>query len=134
MSISEKSLGYRGDVKAAVGIGGTLAFVTQHAEGQPTGLFRLDADTLTLDTDPLPDCGLALAADGETIWVAGGDARIYEGSARGGKPKVRGEALAAAATALVPLADDRLAVLSGSEIAVLARKAKLALVEVMRDL
>lgn len=118
----EKYLTYRGEIKAAVAVGGTLAFVTAHPAGQPTGLYRLDADTLTLDLDPLPAGASALAADGPTLWAAGTDGRVYEGSAAGGTPRAVGPAFDPAPTALALLADGRLAVLSGSRVLVLNRK------------
>ncbi len=63
----EKYLPYRGDVKAVLGVGGALFFTTVHLEGQPTGVFRLDVDKLTLTVDPLPAGGLALVSDGTTL-------------------------------------------------------------------
>src|SRR5687768_15369591 len=104
---AEKYLTYRGDVKAAVGIGGTLAFVTVHPEDRATGLYRLDAETLALEVDPLPRGGRALVADDQALWIAGGDDQVYEASATGSRPKPRGGPLAAP-TALAPLADGRL--------------------------
>ncbi len=77
---TEKHLNYRGEIKAIVGLGGTLAFVTEHPEGRPGGLYRLDADKLTLASEVLPKGGLALIADGETLWIAGGDGYLYEAS------------------------------------------------------
>src|SRR5262249_17779442 len=64
----EKYLTYRGEIKAAVGLGGPLAFVTIHPEEQPTALYRLDAGKLAMDADPLPKGGTALAADAGTLW------------------------------------------------------------------
>ena len=55
----DKYLTYRGDIKAALGLGGSLAFVTVHPEGHPAALYRLDADRLTLTADPLPCGGIA---------------------------------------------------------------------------
>jgi ParB family chromosome partitioning protein len=138
----EKHLTYRGDIRAAVGVGGTVAFVTLHPEGLATGLYRLDADALTLDLVPLPAGGLALAEDGGTHWIGGSDRQVYEvagdkvralGAASGllssvkarvgalaGKPPAT-PALPTAPTALAPLADGRLAVLAGSEVVILGR-------------
>lgn len=117
---TEKHLIYRGEVKAIVGMGGTLAFVTTHPEGQPGGFYRLDADTLSLTVDTLPKGGSALVADGETLWLAGGDHLIYEIST--GAPKPRGPQLEAPASALAPLADGRLAALVDSQLLILTRK------------
>jgi ParB family chromosome partitioning protein len=118
----EKFLSYRGAVRAIAGAGGLLAFVTQHAEGRPTGLYRLDADALTLDEEPLPRGGVALVAAGETLWVAGGDGRVYRGSIAGAEPRPIGPGFPAPPTALAALADDRLAVLVGSEVVLLERE------------
>lgn len=118
----EKLLTYRGEIKAAVGVGKTLIFVTAHAEGQPTGLYSLDADTLSLDSVALPQGGVALAVDGETLLVAGTDQRLYTTAITGGTPKPLGPSLEAPATTLAPLAEGRLAVLVGAKVLVLARK------------
>lgn len=118
----EKHLTYRGDIKAALGVGGTLVFVTAHPEGQATGLYRLDADALSLHADALPKGGTALAADAEILWVLGTDSRLYTVPAAGGKPKPLGPELDAPATALAPLADNRLAALVGAKVLILARK------------
>src|SRR5262249_44061592 len=117
----EKHLTYRGEIKAVVGVGGTLAFVAVHPEGQPGAFYRLDADRLTIDTDPMPKGGTALATDGETVWVAGGDGRLSE-VVGPGAPKPLGAAFDASATALAPLAGGRLAALIGSQVVILSRE------------
>jgi ParB family chromosome partitioning protein len=119
---AEKYLTYRGDIKGAVGVGRTLAFVTAHLEGQPTALYRLDADKLTLDADPLPKGATAIAAVGETLFVAGGDGRLSVGSITSGEPTPMGAALDAPAISLVPTADGRLAALVGSRVVILSTK------------
>jgi ParB family chromosome partitioning protein len=116
-----KSLTYRGDVKAAVGVGNTLVFVTVHPENLPTGVYRLDAEKLTLAVDALPVGGVAVVVDDKTLWVAGSDNRVYQASAGGGAPVARGPQLEATPVALALLSNDRLGVLAGKQVAVLAR-------------
>jgi ParB family chromosome partitioning protein len=115
---AERHLDYRGDIKAAVGLGGALVFVTAHPEGQPTALFRLDVLHLTLTSQPLPCGGVALAADGVTVFVGGTDRRVYAGTKA---PKPHGEPLPGPIAALVPVAGDRLAVLAGPQLLLLSR-------------
>src|SRR5262249_46162125 len=79
-----------GDIKAAVGVGGILAFVTVHPENYPTGIYRLDADKVSLNVDALPQGGTALTADGQTLWAGGTDKRVYKGSAGSGTPTAVG--------------------------------------------
>ena len=43
---AEKYLTFRGDVRALAGSGAAVLFVTAHAEGHATALYRLDADKL----------------------------------------------------------------------------------------
>jgi len=117
----EKYLSYRGEIKAAVGVGGTLAFVTAHPEGHAAALYRLDAGKLTLDAAPLPGGGTALVAEGDTLWLAGDDARLSEATARGGAPRPIGAKLEEAARSLAVLADGRLAALAGSRVVIVAR-------------
>jgi ParB family chromosome partitioning protein len=118
---TDKYFTYRGDVKAVAAAGGALAFVTVHAEGQPTALYRLDPEKLTLSEVPLPAGGRALLAVGEDLWIAGTDQRLYHLPAKGKKPAARGAPFDAAPVALAPLSDDRLAVAAGARVHVLAR-------------
>lgn len=118
----EKYLSYRGAIRGLVGAGGTLAFVTRHPEGQATGLYRLDADALTLDEDPLPHGGVALVADGDSLWVAGADGLLYEGSIGGADPMAKGPAFACIPKGLAPLAGGRLGIVTGSDLVILSRQ------------
>jgi ParB family chromosome partitioning protein len=113
---------YRGDVKAAVALGGTLVFTTVHPEKQPTGLFRLEADKLTLASDALPAGAVALLADGEVIWAAGSDGRVYCASVKGETPTVFGPPFSSPPVAFALLSEARLAVLAGAQITILTRK------------
>lgn len=106
---------YRGDIKAGVGVGGTLAFVTVHPEGQPTAVYRLDADKLTLSSDALPCGGVAIAADGNTLYVAGTDRRVYELAGKKA-PKPLGQQFENPIAAVLPLSKKRLAVLHGKRL------------------
>src|SRR3954469_9864495 len=105
---TERYSQYRGDIRAAIGVGNQVAFVTVHPEGQPTALYRWHAEKQTLDTAPLPAGGVALVAEGEHLWVGGSDSKIYHATAKGA-PKSIGAELAAAPTALALLAKERLA-------------------------
>jgi ParB family chromosome partitioning protein len=111
---------YRGEVKSLVGVGGTVAFVTVHAEGQPTALYRLDADKLQLKSDTLPTGGRAVVADEGGFWIAGTDGHVYHFANE--KLSAVGDKLDPAPVALAVLAKDRLAVLTGSSLVVLAKK------------
>ncbi|HVK11065.1 MAG TPA: hypothetical protein VM597_20010, partial [Gemmataceae bacterium] len=121
MSTIVKSLPYRGDVTAAVGAGDTLAFVTAHPEGQPTALYRLDADKLNLQTTALPKGGSALALVGADYWVGGTDGFLYRCSPKGG-PQALGEKLPHPPAALAPVAGGRLAVVAGSRLTLHGQK------------
>jgi ParB family chromosome partitioning protein len=112
---------YRGDVKALAAADGSVVFVTVHPEGQPTAVYRLDGEKLTLSSNPLPAGGQALLATAEGLWIAGTDRRLYHLPAQGGQPAARGQPFAAAPVALAPLAGDRLAVAAGAEVVVLGR-------------
>jgi ParB family chromosome partitioning protein len=118
---TEKYLTYRGDLKALAAAGGALAFVTAHPEGQPTAVYRLEPEKLTLSETPLPAGGQALLAVGDDLWIGGTDKHVYHLPARTKKPAARGEALAAPPVDLAPLSADRLAVAAGSQVVVLGR-------------
>lgn len=119
--MTDKYLLYRGDVRAVAVAGDALTLVTVHPEGQPTAVYRLDPEKLTLAEDPLPTGGQSLLVTGDDLWVAGADKRLYRLPAKGGKPQTRGLEFAAVPAALAPLSGERLAVASGSQVMVLAR-------------
>ena len=111
----DKYLTYRGDITGIVGVGGAVAFVTRHAEGQPTALYRLDAGSLKLSDQALPCGGVAVAADPNTVYVGGTDRRVYA-AAGTADPKPLGDVFPADIRALLPVAGDRLAVLNGTRL------------------
>ena len=117
----EKYLPYRGEVRAMLGAGSTLVFVTAHPEGQPTAIYRLDADKLTLAVNGMPAGAVAVALDGETLWVAGTDRRVYQAPVTGGPPVPRGLPYEAPIAALVPLSESRLAVVAGHAVYLINR-------------
>ena len=123
----EKHLTYRGDIRAVAAVANALAFVTAHPEAQPTAVYRLDPDQLTLSEHPLPAGGLALLAIGADLWVAGTDQRLYFLPDKGKKPAPRGAPLDAPPVALAALTGDRLAVAAGARVHVLARADGVAL-------
>ncbi|WP_029631366.1 HEAT repeat domain-containing protein, partial [Zavarzinella formosa] len=113
----ERYFPYRGEITAAVGVGGTVAFVTQHPEGRPTAVYRLDVDRLTLSDTILPCGGVAIAADATALYVAGTDRRIHKVE-KTSKPL--GEPSTDAITAILPVCGDRLAVVAGKRLAILS--------------
>jgi ParB family chromosome partitioning protein len=118
---TERHLTYRGDVKAAAAFAGSLAFVTVHPEGQPTAVYRLDPEKLTLTEIPLPAGGVALLAEGDDLWIAGSDRQLYHLSAKGKKPTPLGIPLFSDPVALAPLSNGRLALAAGPHVYALAR-------------
>ncbi|QJW99535.1 HEAT repeat domain-containing protein [Frigoriglobus tundricola] len=115
-----KSQMYRGDIKAVVGVGGSLAFVTVHPEGAPTGLYWLDVDKLSLQHHDLKCGGTAIAADGSTVYVGGTDKCVHECGKKA--PKKLAGPFAGEIVAIVPIAKKRLAVLHGKQIDVVSDK------------
>ncbi|MBP3954560.1 HEAT repeat domain-containing protein [Gemmata sp. G18] len=115
-----KSQTYRGDIRAAVGIGGSLAFVTVHPEGAPTALYWLDVDKLSLQQDALECGGAAIAADGNTVYVGGTDKRLYECGKKA--PKLLAGPFGGDIAAIVPVAKKRIAVLNGKQIDIISDK------------
>ena len=115
-----KSQTYRGDVKALVGVGGSLAFVTVHPEGAPTALYWLDADKLSMQQDALPCGGVALAADGNTVYVGGTNRHLYECGKKA--PKQLAGPFAGDIVAIATLAKKRIAVMHGKPIDIISDK------------
>src|SRR5438552_17107319 len=110
--MESKFLTYRGEVRALLALGGTVAFVTVHPEGQPTALYRLDADKLQLKADPLPCGGVGLAAGPDGGWVLGTEGKVHPFAI-------------AAKDVSSPPANGAIALLSGDRLAVIAGNAVL---------
>ncbi|RUL87063.1 HEAT repeat domain-containing protein [Tautonia sociabilis] len=121
MSVSEKYLGYRGEIRAIAGSRPILVFVTEHPEGRPTALYRLDCRSFELASDPLPHGGRSLCVADDRVWIGGTDGTLSLGSISGGPPS---QALTieggAPIPALASLADGRLAIASGPRVIVAA--------------
>ena len=113
---------FRGSIRAALGRGNALVFVTAHAEGQATPVYRLDLDKGDLATDALPGGGQAIVADETHVYVAGTDGAIHKGPIEGGKLSPIGGKLSPAPTALALLEGSRLAALAGAEIVIVDRE------------
>ena len=118
---TEKYFTYRGDVRAVAVSGGNLVFVTVHPEGQPTAVYRLDPEKLTLSETALPAGGQTLLATGDDLWIGGTDQRLYHLPATGGKLQMRGQPFDTPPVALAPLSEDRLAVAEGPRVSMLSR-------------
>src|SRR5437870_5134977 len=116
--MDSKHLSYRGEVKALIALGGTVIFVTVHPEGQPTALYRLDAEKLQLKADPLPCGAIGLSGDADVIWYLGTDGTL---DALPGIPGAQG---VQSCGPIVLLPSDRLAYIAGQEVLVLARKGR----------
>src|SRR5882724_3262978 len=103
--MDNKFLTYRGDVKAAVGIRGTVLLTTVHPEGQPTAIYRLDVDKLQMATEALPCGGACLITDNDTVWVGGSDGRIYAMPTGGGAATTRDQPFTSAPVSLALLSN-----------------------------
>lgn len=118
---ADKFIPFRGALRAAVAQGSALLFVTEHPEGQPTPLYRLDLDRAALGTQALPCGGAAVVADASHAYVAGTDGQVYRGPLAGGELVALGGKLDPAPAALALLDGGRLAVLAGAEVVILDR-------------
>jgi ParB family chromosome partitioning protein len=118
VSLVESYLAYRGEIRAIAASGSTLLFVTEHPEGRPTALYRLDCERFDLKADPLPAGARALSVSGEDIWIAGSDGSICRCPISGGEPATAMTLEAGPATAIAPLADDRLAIAVGPNVVI----------------
>jgi len=116
----EKFFGYRGEIRALLGVGTQLIFVTQHPEGQPSALYQLDLERFEMSERALPKGGLCLLARGEQIYVGGGDEHLYQGTLTGGPLKPFGPKLSGVPQALASLRDDRLALLVEDQLLILS--------------
>jgi ParB family chromosome partitioning protein len=117
---THKHLQFRGKPVAMVASGHTLAFVTIHQEGKPTPLYRLDLDSGTLSSAPLPCSSACAVTDGENVFIGGSDAQLYRAPLLTGDPAPFGKALPSAPTALACLGTDKIAAGAGTQLTILA--------------
>ncbi|WP_169976936.1 HEAT repeat domain-containing protein [Tautonia rosea] len=118
MSVQETYLTYRGEIRALASSGKWLAFVTEHPERRPTALYRLDCESLTLATDPMPTGAKSLCLIGDDLWIGGTDGACYRGSLQGGPPSQALVIEGGPLVALAPLAGNRLAIASGQTLTI----------------
>lgn len=121
MSTLVKSLTYRGDVTAVIGLGESLAFTTTHSEGHATALYRVDADKLNMTVIPLPQGGTALAPDIDHVWLGGSDGHIYLCPPKG-SPKAVGAKCEGRIAGIVLVAGQRLAFVAGKQLFLRSKK------------
>ena len=110
---------YRGELRAASAAGEVLSFVTEHPEGVPTALYRLDTATDQLTESALPCGGRAVAVRGNVTYVGGSNGRVYvfDGTQ---KAKPLGETFDAPVVAILAVADSRIALASGKQLHIIA--------------
>jgi ParB family chromosome partitioning protein len=106
---------YRGDIRAAVGVETAVFFVTVHAEGQPTALYKYVPEDDEVTEQALPCGGVAVCADAAGVYVAGTDQRVYVAVGKKA-PKPLTEGFTAPLTALASVSQDRLAVVAGKQL------------------
>ncbi|MFN3202621.1 MAG: HEAT repeat domain-containing protein [Bradymonadia bacterium] len=120
---SEKTLKYRGDVTALVGLESTLVLTTVHPEGQPTALYRIDLEKLELASTALPCGARGLIIDeitgDNTLYFIGTDDKLYSSPAAGGEATTFTEALEPAPTALALASEGRMAAIAGEELLII---------------
>ncbi len=120
MSTKTTWLEHRGALRDLVSDGTSLFFVTEHPEGRPTALYRLDPLKGKLEQQGLPGA-VAMCLEGGDFFLAGTDGHVYGGAF--GACKALGKALDPAPTAVVAIAKG-VAVLSGSFLVLLNAKGK----------
>ena len=97
MSLQEKALTYRGDIRAIAGGDKTLAWVTQHPQKVPTAVYRLAVESLEMTESALPCGGISIRTDKDGFWIGGDDSKLYHLTAKAKTPKAVVELPASAA-------------------------------------
>ncbi|MEM7013740.1 MAG: hypothetical protein AAF585_19905, partial [Verrucomicrobiota bacterium] len=118
--MNEKFLNYRGKIQAIASHGSTLGFVTHHRENHATAIYRLDAESLELTAQQLPEGANAILSVGDDFWAAGTDGQLFHSPSSAAAPTAYLPGLGPG-TALAALTDGRIAMLSGETIAIFDR-------------
>jgi ParB family chromosome partitioning protein len=119
---TDKYTQIRGELRALLGQGAEVLITTVHPEGQATALYRLNLDSGELQTAPLGGGAVALVADDNNLYLAGTDGHLYRAGLDAKAAKALGPKLDPAPVALALAAKDRLAVVCGKELVIVARK------------
>ncbi|MBA3546581.1 MAG: HEAT repeat domain-containing protein, partial [Nannocystis sp.] len=119
---TDKYTQIRGELRALLGQGASVLISTVHPEGQATALYRLNLDSGELQTAPLGGGAVALIADETHLYLAGTDGHLYRAGLDAKAAKPLGAKLDPAPVAIALAAKDRLAVVCGKELVIVARK------------
>jgi ParB family chromosome partitioning protein len=119
---TDKYTQIRGELRALLGQGAEVLITTVHPEGQATALYRLNLDSGELQTAPLGGGAVALVADDNNLYLAGTDGHLYRAGLDAKAAKALGPKLDPAPVAIALAAKDRLAVVCGKELVIVARK------------
>ncbi|MCP4137445.1 MAG: hypothetical protein GY754_41140 [bacterium] len=118
----KRYLEFRGKITGFCAENEFIHFVTEHGEGQSTGVYLVDVDKDKLRFDPLPAGGTALVKDEKKIYAAGTDLVLYCGNVKGGALAPLGDALPGPVTSIVLLSKNRLAALCSNRVCILNRE------------
>ena len=119
---SDKYTQIRGELRALLAQASDLWITTTHPQGAATALYKLNLDSGDLQALPLGGGAVALIADDSHLFLAGTDGHIYRVGLDGKAVKAIGAKLEPAPTALALAVKDRLAVVCGKELVIVARK------------
>ena len=116
---THKYVQFRGRPVAAVASGHVLVFVTIHAEGKSTPLYRLDLDSGALSSVPLPLGGSCAVADDQNVLIGGTDGQLYRAALASGEATALGKPFPKAPSALALVGADKIAVGVESTVSIL---------------
>ena len=124
MSKKDTYLTYTGDIRGLVTDGKQIAFVTEHAESQPTAIFLIDAETNKQTQIDLPCGGVSILKTGKTFWVGGTDGSLYTATDK--QAKAAPAKLPCVATKLIQVSETEIACLTGQQVQIVDAKGKIA--------
>ena len=113
---------YRGELKAVTTHKNSVIFITEHLEGQATGVYRLDPDAADITMDKLPTPAVGFTKDEKNLFILGNDGQIHIGPIQGGKFKSFGEKFDPKPKKILTLSNEKLAVLGGEKLFILSSK------------
>lgn len=118
------NLTYTGEIKAILGDGNAIVFVTQHEQGMPTAVYKLNAETNKLVEVELPCGGISILKIGERYWVGGDEGSLFSLGENDRSVKAYKVKLPGPVSAMAALSEDRIALLVGEEVWIVNEKAK----------
>ncbi|MEJ2610107.1 MAG: hypothetical protein P8179_08450 [Candidatus Thiodiazotropha sp.] len=129
MSAKVHNMLYRGNLCGLDGYGKTISFITNHVERIPTALYQIDGESHKLTSIPLGFEASCMLRIDEQIWIGSLDGSLHSVSEKSKKLTSYKLKLDDKVVAMAQLSNNRLAIVSENQVAVVSTGKSLSLLQ-----